>query len=329
MEIKHISGTKGFMASDTGVIFDASGNIKNQYENGDKYQTASVLLDNGKWQTFGVHRLVAIAHIPYYGKLEDLTVNHIDGNIKNNIKSNLEWVSVADNNIHAILLRGSKNRPVILAKNVNGEYRYIPNLKDAAEIFNCDIDLIWNIVKDGKQINGWILSHHGSKSIIPKELHKKTYLELNNPRKIKVLNLDSGEMLYFNSLWECSSKFNTTSSHVFSCISFNNRKRLFQQKYLIVDIDSEFPTISTEEYEYLKSSLGKSVITYNSATDNIVIYKSASQFIKENNLSKKAVTVDLKNNRLRQLNDWWYLYLNDKNIELLKTIIKRPGLVIV
>lgn len=44
-----------------------------------------------------VHRLVAIAHIEYFGDYSELTVNHKDYNKLNNNVENLEWMSRGDN----------------------------------------------------------------------------------------------------------------------------------------------------------------------------------------------------------------------------------------
>jgi len=46
------------------------------------------------------HRLMANA---WLGVHDDLVVNHIDGNKRNNSLNNLEWCSVAENNKHAII----------------------------------------------------------------------------------------------------------------------------------------------------------------------------------------------------------------------------------
>lgn len=62
----------------------------------------SVTLSNSGDKTFMVHRLVADAFIPNPNKLP--CVNHIDGNKKNNIVSNLEWVTYEENTHHAIRL---------------------------------------------------------------------------------------------------------------------------------------------------------------------------------------------------------------------------------
>jgi hypothetical protein len=60
----------------------------------------SVFLSNGKVKQQYVHRLVANAFIP--NPLNKEQVNHKDGNKLNNNLSNLEWVTKAENQIHAI-----------------------------------------------------------------------------------------------------------------------------------------------------------------------------------------------------------------------------------
>lgn len=56
----------------------------------------------------GIHRFVAIAFIPIPQKyldmgytIDDLQVNHIDGNKTHNISANLEWCTCKENIIHA------------------------------------------------------------------------------------------------------------------------------------------------------------------------------------------------------------------------------------
>ena len=57
------------------------------------------LIHNGKDETRRVHRLVAEAFIPNPDNKE--TVNHIDGNKRNNNVSNLEWADRHEQMIHA------------------------------------------------------------------------------------------------------------------------------------------------------------------------------------------------------------------------------------
>lgn len=47
------------------------------------------------------HRLIALAWLPNDDYVNRPLINHIDGNKRNNTLSNLEWVSPAENNIHA------------------------------------------------------------------------------------------------------------------------------------------------------------------------------------------------------------------------------------
>lgn len=55
---------------------------------------------NGVSKTHSAHRLVATAFIPNDGFAK--TVNHKDGNKANNVWTNLEWATYAQNNKHAV-----------------------------------------------------------------------------------------------------------------------------------------------------------------------------------------------------------------------------------
>lgn len=55
---------------------------------------------SGQKKQFYIHRLVALAFINNPNNLEE--VNHIDGNKKNNVCNNLEWITSHGNELHAI-----------------------------------------------------------------------------------------------------------------------------------------------------------------------------------------------------------------------------------
>lgn len=58
------------------------------------------LTDGSRKVNRSIHRLLAVTFIPNPNDLPH--VNHIDGNKENNSLSNLEWVSVLGNTLHAI-----------------------------------------------------------------------------------------------------------------------------------------------------------------------------------------------------------------------------------
>lgn len=71
----------------------------NKCRNGDGYNVVNLHM-NGVSKVIPVHRLVARAFLPNQNNCA--TVNHKDGNKRNNNVSNLEWATYSENNIHAL-----------------------------------------------------------------------------------------------------------------------------------------------------------------------------------------------------------------------------------
>lgn len=66
----------------------------------DGYPTISLKNDRNGYSHFGIHRLLMIAFYPI-DNMENMQVNHKDGNKKNNNLDNLEWVTCEENLKHA------------------------------------------------------------------------------------------------------------------------------------------------------------------------------------------------------------------------------------
>lgn len=74
--------------------------MKTRNRAGTEYQIINFSTLDGSKRTFRAHRLVLMAFNPVEG-MEDLEVNHIDGNKKNNKLENLEWCTASENQLHA------------------------------------------------------------------------------------------------------------------------------------------------------------------------------------------------------------------------------------
>lgn len=66
----------------------------------DGYSTISLKNDRNGYSHFGIHRLLMIAFNPIEN-MENMQVNHIDGDKTNNNLNNLEWCTTEENLKHA------------------------------------------------------------------------------------------------------------------------------------------------------------------------------------------------------------------------------------
>ena len=90
-----------YTINDNGEIFsDISGKMKTRNKGNTEYQIINFMTQEGKKKTYRVHRLVMMAFKPIED-MDNLEVNHIDGDKKNNALSNLEWCSSSENQKHA------------------------------------------------------------------------------------------------------------------------------------------------------------------------------------------------------------------------------------
>jgi len=107
------------------------------------------LWNDGKEQTWLVHRLVAFAFIP---TIENkLFINHIDGDRLNNNVTNLEWCNHKENNNHAFdtdLM--TSNIKIVLVHKVTKQPHYFRSMSKASEFLDCNNGFISGQLKRGK-----------------------------------------------------------------------------------------------------------------------------------------------------------------------------------
>lgn len=100
-------------------------------KNGEKADARVCLWKDGEEKTFLVARLVAMSFLP--APFDKLTVNHINGDTRNNSIENLEWVTLAENNKLGFQtgLFSAIEKPVILTQE-NGYEHYFASMADAS-----------------------------------------------------------------------------------------------------------------------------------------------------------------------------------------------------
>lgn len=120
--------------------------MKTRDRKGTEYQIINLSKLDGKKRTFRVHRLVMMAFNPVEN-MDELEVNHLDGNKKNNKLENLEWCTASENQKHAFktgLQKARKGESSNFAKLTEEDVKQVFELRkqgllqrEIAEIVGC------------------------------------------------------------------------------------------------------------------------------------------------------------------------------------------------
>jgi hypothetical protein len=91
-----------YYVRDNGTIYSSkSKKVLSPQLDKNGYEKVQMLSDDGKRHRYSVHRLILENFNPIEN-MENMQVNHIDGNKRNNSLNNLEWVTCKENIQHAI-----------------------------------------------------------------------------------------------------------------------------------------------------------------------------------------------------------------------------------
>ena len=149
-------GTRGRMVSSCGRIKCANGRISQGHQDKRGY---FVTYFSGCSRAFLVHRLVAFAFLGHPPTAEHTQINHKDGNKGNNMVSNLEYVTPAQNvaHYHSCLsmprIRQGKEVESRLAGS-NRKWTPHPSISKAAQILGVHACNIWACLKGHRKQTG-------------------------------------------------------------------------------------------------------------------------------------------------------------------------------
>jgi hypothetical protein len=141
---KHVTNYEEYLVSNTGLIKSLKTNKLMSINNlRGGYRSLQMNAD-----TLKVHIIVAKEFIPNDDPLKNI-VNHIDADRLNNNVSNLEWVTIAENNRHGYIVGNNHTtKRAVLQLTEEGEtIRHFESFKEASESTGVDSGSIANVCK--------------------------------------------------------------------------------------------------------------------------------------------------------------------------------------
>ena len=281
-QVSDMGRVRSFLKNENGIIL--SQNLSNK-----GYFRACLYNNKGERKEVGVHRLVAIAHVPNPDNLP--IINHKDRNPKLNYIENIEWCTYSYNSKYAFILRPE------LSYNRSGELS--PNAKssnqDVLEIYNMAWDGInqkeiakkynttrrnVNNIQHGKTWNS--VTHHNESLKLDPDKYAKTGLRISKVIRAKICKTAQETEL---SQIKLSKMFNITRKTIGDILRESGIKTKFTEKHSkIYETQSKICQLATTE---------KLTITEIAKECNVNI-ATVYKILKQNNINYKI----LKQNKI-------------------------------
>jgi len=140
-----------------GPTIPKAAELKVRVSKDDGYVRCSSYHDVEGKESTTVHRLMALALLPYPANVDSLTVNHRDGIKHNNVIDNLEWNTYSENNTHALDtgLRNTRT-PVRVFDYWTGAEHSFTSVTAAAEQLNVNSGYMYELAQsDGQRLLGF------------------------------------------------------------------------------------------------------------------------------------------------------------------------------
>lgn len=313
-----IKGYDNYLITEDGLVYNRKlKRILRGSKNPAGYRNVRISSNEGIVLTWGIHRLLAYVFIPYVGDLNNLVVNHIDGNKSNNSLSNLEWTTHKGNLEHAGRTGlSSKCTPISIRNAITGEVKDYPSITECSRHIGVHKDTINYRVTIGEErvfLDGCQYRVKTDKPwYMPKDLGI-AMLANTTSKSIQMLDIRTGKVTTYDKLSDLSSHLKISPSSITRLLTVTDQPVITGLKQLKMTEDTNDWINYDHPYLELEKTTGKRVVVIiNDQTKEEFILESAADCADIMFLKPTAMNYRLKSKGSTVYSDGFrYCYYSD------------------
>lgn len=267
------------------------------------YRTNNLTISKNKRKIISQHRILARTFIGrpkrHWDKsFDELEVNHIDGNKRNNSLDNLEWVTYAENRNHAYETGLHISIIKVLSRNVlTNEIKVFRSISECANHFNINIQTFTshlNSTHIGKKIkHGHVFKFDDNTNWPVISNYELTKLG-NKFLAVLARNLLTGEIKKFNSIADCTRYFKLSRDVLKDHLKTDSSGKYYKDNY-VFKYDNNKPWKEYHPVEMRElGEKGISIVVKNTLNNSISIYESYVETAKNTNIDIQLLKYHLK-----------------------------------